>query len=254
MRGIGFNMVSSGSSGNCTLIWDQDTLLVIDFGISLKRLKSRVKELGITNPEMSLFVSHEHSDHSSGIRVLMHNMPVDVYTRRSTAETLGLADAFPIRDTVTIGNFVISASSVSHDAVDPVAYTVQNGKAKISIVSDLGYVTPGLVEIMKGSQVVALEANHDVDMLKSGSYPYPLKKRILGEQGHLSNAQTSEALEKVSTPETRIILTHLSQENNTPDMAKQAVSMHLINRGIGYHSIECASQDLGSSVYNIDVF
>jgi phosphoribosyl 1,2-cyclic phosphodiesterase len=254
VNGIGFNVVSSGSGGNCTLVWDQDTLLVVDFGISLKRLKSRVKELGINHPEMSLFISHEHSDHSSGIRVLTHNMSADVYTRRSTAEALSLAEAFQMRDSVTIGNFTINAVSVSHDAADPVAYTVQNGRAKVSIVSDLGYVTSGLIEIMKGSQIVALEANHDVEMLKSGSYPFPLKKRILGEQGHLSNAQTSEALEKVSNSETSIILTHLSQENNTPDLAKQAVTTHLINRGIGYRSIECASQDLGSSVYNIDVF
>jgi len=249
-----FNMVSSGSSGNCSLLWDQDNLIVIDFGIPLKRLRSRLSDLKIDFNDISLFISHEHSDHSSGVRTLMRNLPTDVYTRQRTADSLGLKDAFTIRDSVVIGNFTITPITVSHDAADPVVYVIKNGRAKISVVSDLGFVSPELIGAMSGSQIVALEANHDVDMLKSGSYPFMLKKRILSDHGHLSNIQTAEALEKLSGPSTRIVLTHLSQENNLPDLARQIVSDHLSNRGIEYKSIECASQDLGSSLYDIEIF
>lgn len=251
---MGFNMVSSGSGGNCSLLWDQDDLIVVDFGISLKRLRNRMSELGLSYREISLFISHEHSDHSSGVKTLARNTRADIYTRLATADALGLSDAFSIKDSVTIGNFTINAISVSHDAKDPVVYIVNNGKSKISIVSDLGVVSPALIESMNGSQIIALEANHDVEMLKSGSYPYPLKKRILSEHGHLSNAQTSEALEKLDLHGTHVILTHLSQENNRPDLAKQAISTYLLNRGMKYGTIECASQDLGSSVYNAEIF
>jgi len=249
-----FNMVSSGSSGNCSLLWDQDNLIVIDFGIPLKRLRSRLSDLKIDFSDISLFISHEHSDHSSGVRTLMRNLPTDVYTRQGTADSLGLKDAFTIRDSVVIGNFTVTPITVSHDAADPVVYVIKNGRAKISVVSDLGFVSPELIGAMSGSQIVALEANHDVDMLKSGSYPFMLKKRILSDHGHLSNIQTAEALEKLSGPSTRIVLTHLSQENNLPDLARQIVSDHLSNRGIEYISIECASQDLGSSLYDIEIF
>jgi phosphoribosyl 1,2-cyclic phosphodiesterase len=251
---IGFNMVASGSGGNCSLVWDQDNLIVIDFGISLRRLKNRMKELKIDITDISLFISHEHSDHSSGVRTLIRNSSVDVYTRQGTADSLGLNDAFAIRNPVVIGNFSITPIPVSHDAADPVAFVIHNGKAKVSVVSDLGFVSPDLVGAMMGSQVIALEANHDVDMLKSGSYPFPLKKRILSDHGHLSNTQTAEALESVSRPWTEIVLTHLSQENNLPDLARRTVGDHLSNRGIEYRSLECASQDLGSPVYDIAIF
>ena len=116
MDWIGFNMVASGSGGNCSLVWDQDNLIVIDFGISLRRLKNRMKDLKIDITDISLFISHEHSDHSSGVRTLIRNSSVDVYTRQGTADSLRLNDAFAIRNPVIIGNFSITPIPVSHDA------------------------------------------------------------------------------------------------------------------------------------------
>lgn len=250
---INFNMISSGSKGNSSLIWDDENLLIIDFGITIKRFRERRNNLKIDKREMSLFVSHEHSDHSKGINPLARNEPVDVYARELTSNAIGIKDSFAIRDSVILGNFVVTAFNVSHDAVDPVAYTISSGKAKISVVSDLGKVTESIISNLKGSDILAMEANHDVEMLKGGRYPEMLKRRILGEKGHLSNDQTAVALQEILKPESRLILTHLSQENNDPDIAYNSIKSYLDNREIGYSSIECATQDTGSSHYSIEI-
>lgn len=247
MPPVNFNMVSSGSRGNCSLIWDDETLLVFDFGITMKRFRARLEDLGIEQGEYSLFVSHEHSDHSKGISMIKKHHRFDLYSREMTLDALRFRDGFSIRDSVAIGNFLVKAVSVSHDAADPVGYVVQWGKSRISIVSDLGKVSNELLKEAKNSDILAFEANHDVEMLRYGKYPEMLKRRILSSHGHLSNEQSAEAIASMSGPQTRIVLTHLSQENNTPDTAYSTIRGYLDNRGIPYASMECASQELGSS-------
>ena len=250
---VNFNMISSGSKGNSTIIWDDENLLIIDFGITIKRFKENLNRLKIGKRDMSLFISHEHSDHSKGVKPLSRNLPVDIYARELTSNAIGVKDPFTIQDSVILGNFVVSAFSVSHDAVDPVAYTIRSGKAKISVVSDLGKVTESVISNLKGSDILAMEANHDVEMLKGGRYPEILKRRILSDHGHLSNEQTAMALQEILKPESNLILTHLSQENNTPDVAYNSVKSYLDNRGILYSSLECASQETGSSQYSVEI-
>ncbi len=253
MSVVNFNMVSSGSKGNSTLVWDHENLIIVDFGITLKRLRERMSINGIGKLETSLFISHEHSDHSRGVRMLSKNMPLNVYTRELTGMKLGLRDAYSIRDSVVFGNFEVTAFSVSHDAVDPVAYTIRCGKAKISIVSDLGRLTEEVCDNIRNSDILALEANHDEVMLRGGSYPEMLKKRILSTHGHLSNRQTSEKIGSLIKPDTRVVLTHLSQENNRPEIALREIRRGVSQSLADCAHLECASQEHGSSLFSVPI-
>ncbi len=251
MPPVNFNMVSSGSKGNCSLVWDDETLLVFDFGITMKRFRERMDKLDINHREYSLFVSHEHSDHSRGISMVKKYHKFDLYSREATLDALRYRDGYSIHDSVAIGNFLVKAVSVSHDAADPVGYVIQHGKARISVVSDLGKVSDELLRQAGNSDILAFEANHDVEMLRYGRYPEMLKRRILSSHGHLSNDQSAEAIATMAGPGTRIVLTHLSQENNTPDTAYSSIKNYLLNRNIQYASLECATQELGSSHFII---
>ena len=251
MDAIGFNIISSGSRGNSTLVWDNDNLILIDFGISLKRLSARLRELNLSAPSLSLFVSHEHSDHSKGIPYLLRAYNVDVYSKELTLDAISARDGFSIGERVVLGNFRIRAIPVLHDAADPVGYVIMHGKRKITVVSDLGSISKELVDEARGSDILAFESNHDMEMLKNGPYPDMLKRRIMSDHGHLSNEISAEAISRMSRSNTRVILTHLSQENNTPEVARSTVESYLRNRDVPFESIECASQDLGSSLYTI---
>ena len=252
MDSIFFRMISSGSKGNCTVIWDSSTLLVLDFGISLKRYSSFIDGLDLKFDETALFISHEHSDHCKGARSLINRRNIDLYSRKGTLEAMRLDSGYRIGREVAIGNFHVTAVDVSHDASEPVAYVIRSGGRKISVVSDLGHVSADLLKESKGSDILAFEANHDLEMLKTGSYPFPLKRRIMGDSGHLSNEQSAEAISKMAKEDSDIILTHISQENNRPELALNTVRSYLDNRSVMYSSIQCAFQDTGTPVMSIE--
>lgn len=246
---LNFYMLSSGSRGNSTIIWDENDLIIIDCGISLKKFSEKTSELGIENLEKSIFISHEHSDHSSGARAISRKLKADVYSRNKTLDKIRLDRGYGINGEVAIGNFTIMPVSVNHDAVDPVVYVIRNRGIKISVVSDLGIMNGELLDAMQGSDIMAIEANHDPEMLRTGPYTEMLKIRIRSDHGHLSNEQTAEAIYESASDNTRIVLTHLSEKNNTPDIALETVKAYLSNRNKKYISIEAASQDFGSTLY-----
>ncbi|WP_298276866.1 MBL fold metallo-hydrolase [Ferroplasma sp.] len=246
---LNFYMLSSGSRGNSTIIWDENDLIIIDCGISLKKFSEKTSELGIENLEKSIFISHEHSDHSSGARAISRKLKADVYSRNKTLDKIRLDRGYGINGEVAIGNFTIMPVSVNHDAVDPVVYVIRNRGIKISVVSDLGIMNGELLDAMQGSDIMAIEANHDPEMLRTGPYTEMLKMRIRSDHGHLSNEQTAEAIYESASDNTRIVLTHLSEKNNTPDIALETVKAYLSNRNKKYISIEAASQDFGSTLY-----
>ena len=250
MSEVFFKSISSGSRGNCAVLWDSSDLIIIDFGISYRRFRNATDSFLPEGLNTSAFVSHEHSDHSSGLKTLKSKHEVDVYTRKLTGERIGI-DFYPMERETIIGNFTITPVEVPHDAADPVVYVIRNGEAKICVVSDLGFAPAGLVAAIEGSDILAVEANHDVSMLKEGPYDPWLKKRILGDRGHLSNEQSADLISSTVGPESRIVLLHLSEKNNTPDLALNHVTSSLANREIHYSSIECATQDQGSSLYRI---
>ncbi|KQB36522.1 MULTISPECIES: MBL fold metallo-hydrolase [Acidiplasma] len=245
---INFLMIASGSRGNSTLIWDEDDLIIIDAGISLRKFRTKTASFNFDDLEKSIFISHEHSDHASGAKTISKNIGADIYSRPGTLERLNIS-GFKINDETAIGNFSVIPVSVSHDAIDPVVYIIKNRNIKMAVVSDLGRVSDDLLYCIKNSDILALESNYDYNMLINGKYSEPLKRRILSEYGHLSNEQSADALFESASENTHIILTHLSENNNTPDIALSYAKSYLGNRGKKYRTIECASQENGSSIY-----
>ncbi|WP_297027879.1 MBL fold metallo-hydrolase [Thermoplasma sp.] len=246
-----FKNIASGSKGNCTLIWDRTDLIVIDLGVTMKKFRDSIRSLGLEGREISLFISHEHSDHISGVPITSKYIDMDVYLRPALAGSFR-RKTYEMDGSLVVGNFEVRAFEIPHDAADPIGFSVFWHDAKISVVSDLGKVTDRVIDGIRDSDILAFESNHDVEMLRTGSYPEILKRRILSDHGHLSNEQSAEAIAKVATEETRVILTHLSQENNRPEIALNEVRSYLENRKIRYRSIETADQYAGSSLYSLE--
>ena len=245
------NIVSSGSKGNSTVLWDGEDAIVIDFGISVKKFKARAEEIGLKYNSLSVFLTHEHSDHAQGLKAARNLLNCDIYMRPKVKDVLKIPGTYPVRESTTIGNFVVETIPVSHDALDPVGYIIKYNDRKISIFSDLGYFPMEHIHKLNDSDLIAMEANHDLEMLRTGPYSAYLKKRIESAHGHLSNYQTAEVLERCVDSSTDIVLIHLSDENNTPDLAYNHVRDHLDNRNKGYRSMECAKQLVGSSTFEV---
>ena len=222
-----FCVLGSGSSGNSVAIWDQETLFLVDAGFSCKETARRLDVAGLdANDLEAIFISHEHSDHINGARVLNKKFSPRVLSTEPVHEWLDLKYAVitePILEpgrTEEIGRFKVTPFEVPHDASQTVGFQIQNNGRKLIIATDLGHVTPRLRKKFEDADALVLESNHDVQMLNDGKYPYFLKKRILGMQGHLSNEQSAEVQANVISDKTKhILLAHLSQDNNVPEMA-----------------------------------
>lgn len=230
----------SGSSGNSSLVSYKGTHILVDCGMSGKRLTEKLAELGISGRDISaILVTHEHIDHISGVGVASRRFNLPVYATELThmAMDVGrIADENikiiePDRP-FEIGSIGVNAFCIPHDAAAPVGYRFFCGNKKISIATDIGVMTDELFDSISGSETVLLEANHDLQMLINGSYPERLKSRILSNMGHLSNelsAKTALALSKRGTR--KIMLAHLSDENNTPALAYDTVADKIFKAG-----------------------
>ena len=233
------HVLASGSSGNALFLQADHTGILVDAGISARRIKHALAAVNVDMREVdAVFITHEHSDHIKGLATLTRQYHLPVYTRGDTwraipGRCLPPADCRrDIEATVDIGQVKVEAFAVSHDACDPVGYTFSWGRQKCTIATDLGFVTPGVRQALRGSGLVALEANHDLNMLANGTYPWPLKRRIMSNRGHLSNCDAGWALARHTDDGTRIFLAHLSKENNRPALAYQTVT-DILQRG-GY--------------------
>lgn len=229
---IKFQSFLSSSSGNSTFVTDDSTHLLVDCGAGGKYISECMRRIGISPQELSgILITHEHKDHIAGAGVLSRKYDIPVYATKKTWEaigdSLGHIDEKNKRLTeekMTFGNLVVSSFSIPHDAVEPVGYSFESSDDKFTIATDLGIITDGLFESLKGSRAIVIEANHDVDMLKNGPYPVYLKKRIAGERGHLSNETCGRlCVDLAKTGTETIWLGHLSAENNRPELAYQTV-------------------------------
>lgn len=235
--------LGSGSSGNCYLVRSREKTVLIDAGISTKRIHSGLAEIGVDRARIDgVFVTHEHSDHVKGLRVLTKQNPNwRVFATGGTGECISdqirdpeQLSIFPAGDSMRIGDMTIRSIRVSHDATDPVCYSITSGDGSILIMTDTGYVPEEAAACMRESDIIVMEANHETDVLKAGPYPYHLKRRILGDKGHLSNESAGEALADSMLSEARyrrICLAHLSRENNFPLLAEQTVKNILEEHG-----------------------
>jgi len=227
----------SSSKGNCTYIETDTTSLLVDVGISCKRLVNKLNELQI-NPETieGILVTHEHSDHVKGIKVFANKYKIPVYATEKTWDCLKPSIALPNQQmrifvpnyTFNIGNIKVQPFNIPHDAVDPCGFSFCCDNEKVTVATDLGCINEYLLSNMKDSKSILLESNHDLNMLKTGPYPWSLKQRIIGNYGHLSNDASAKVVEILAKNGTKnFILGHLSEENNFPELAKETICSHL---------------------------
>lgn len=237
---IRFITLFSGSSGNSTLISGRETNILIDAGVSCAKICASLSELGISPNELdAVLITHEHSDHVNGVRVLSKKFNIPVYATEKTLGAMNLYDVYAHNQRAVksgerfeIREFEIFPFSIPHDAADPVGYSVLAENKRYTVATDLGHINERLLKCLCKSEVVLLESNHDVEMLKNGRYSYPLKKRILSDSGHLSNENAAWTATQLAMWGTgKIILGHLSNENNTPSLAYEASHSMLCKNG-----------------------
>ena len=233
--------LASGSSGNAALVSCGSTHILLDAGISARRITTALKALGVPPQALSaVFLTHEHQDHISGLEVLCRQIPAPVAaspaTCRCLAEKLpGLRGRLRAQEPgtgVQVGALWVESFPTPHDAAGSVGYSFSGGGRRAVLCTDLGYVTPQVRRAVEGCDLLICETNHDEDWVRSGPYPYYLKKRILGDRGHLSNEAGAELVwQSVEEGARTVVLAHLSQENNTPQRAYDVVRNTLEGRG-----------------------
>ena len=226
--GLIINVLGSGSSGNSILISSGKTTLFIDAGFSAKNVKQRIEKLpfNLTNVN-ALILSHEHSDHSSGWQSWAKLFDVPVYMTPSTQNILQATkknktrvNPFLVGSSFTIEDFKIHAFTIPHDAADPAAFIIQHKHHQIAIATDLGYMPVSVKKYVSESDIIILESNHDIEMLKNGPYPWHLKQRIMSRQGHLSNDTVGAFIKECINEKCLFFfLVHISRKNNTPELA-----------------------------------
>lgn len=237
MRNMKYISFASGSSGNCALLCEGGTKLLIDAGISMRRIKACLSELGLGLTDLSgILVTHEHSDHIAGLDMLTKYTDIPVYTGGGTARALIRNGKCRDRNIHIIEAekrllfeaLELTAFETPHDAAESFGFVLTCRTGSLAVATDLGCVTPQVEKAALGCTAAVLEANHDVDMLCRGVYPKSLKTRILGNRGHLSNVTCGDfALRLAYSGTENILLAHLSHENNTPELAHNTVSARL---------------------------
>lgn len=229
--------LASSSSGNCILISHQGQHFMVDMGISCRRVTTALGELGLTMEDISaLLVTHSHGDHISGLNTLCKRFRLPIFATEATAHAAEAAcpaakdrfTLFQAGDSFAVGGINITSFATPHDCPGSVCYRLSFPDGDVGIMTDLGYVPPKVLEGMEGVAALVLESNHDVNMLVCGPYSYPLKQRILSDHGHLSNDSACEAAVWYAQRGTKcFILAHLSEHNNSPDLARQAMTQAL---------------------------
>lgn len=260
--------IASGSSGNCIYIGTDNAHILVDDGISRKKVLEGLAKLDLKADDIdAILVTHEHDDHIKGLGVLERHSITPIYATGGTLKGIsgyknigampeGIYHSIEAGSQFNIKDISVKAVHISHDAADPVAYVFESGSKKAGIATDLGTYDEGIISNFNNLDTVMIEANHDINMLMTGPYPYPLKQRILGLRGHLSNEACGRLLgELISDRTEHIVLGHLSHENNFPDLAYETVRME-INLGDNAFKaedfdIQVARRDVPSDIITI---
>jgi phosphoribosyl 1,2-cyclic phosphodiesterase len=258
--GLSFTLLGSGSSGNTTLVSDGKTHVLVDVGLSGRETTRRLRECGVEPEQISaIVVSHEHGDHCRGVGPLAKSLDIPVFITEGAlaASSIGLdPNKFQLISSgacFDVHGMLFTPFSVPHDAADPAAFTIEKDGVKIAIVLDLGYISNLILERLKGCNAIVLESNHDVRMLKVGPYPWALKQRVMSRRGHLSNDSVAEYLrDGFDGKAAHVVLAHLSQKNNLPELAFLSAQRALEERPIapaGQTKLELAYADRISRTY-----
>jgi phosphoribosyl 1,2-cyclic phosphodiesterase len=255
---VKFCVLASGSSGNAALLATEKTRILIDAGLSMRELGKRLAAIGedIHNLD-AILVTHEHSDHIAGLPVMARRLkkPTPFYLTRLTGPAIDWDESIPVLEPFQagtkfyIGDIEVQSFSIPHDAIDPVGFCFEAEGVRIGVATDLGYIPESVKYHLRRADLLLLESNHDVEMLKVGPYPWSVKQRVMSRVGHLSNHLTSEYLtEDLESCTTHVILGHLSEANNHPEIAREAAAHALERRGLET-SISVAEQNRPSAIF-----
>lgn len=235
------SILASGSSGNSVLVGTDKHKVLVDAGLSGKRITELLEMIGVAGNELdAILITHEHVDHIKGVGILSRRFNIPIYANERTwsaaASKLGKVKEENCRvfdGSFSLGTMDIKPFSIPHDAADPVGYVIREGKDQIGVATDMGHITSEVLHALKGVKHVVLESNHDLEMLKIGPYPWSLKKRILSEHGHLSNDDAGACAVKLAEScSPCIYLAHLSKDNNVPELAYLTVKNTLVDNGL----------------------
>ncbi len=246
--------LNSGSNGNCYYIGSHREAVLIDAGISCRETEKRMKKLGLEMDAVkAIFISHEHTDHISGLATISKKYRLPVYITQSTQANgrawieKDLVRRFTDNDTITVGELRVKAFSKNHDARDPHSFLVSFGSISVGVFTDIGHCCKNVITHFRQCHAVFLESNYDEEMLKNGSYPHVLKKRISDGQGHLSNREALDLFRKHRPPFlTHLILSHLSKNNNHPDIVSRLFEPYK-----AHTQVIIASRDMETAVFEI---
>lgn len=241
--------IASGSSGNCTYIGGEQSHILVDAGVSCKRIKEGIEALDVKPEELSgIFITHEHSDHIQGLKVFSKKFHIPIYSTAATLEQIkkmgmvedeSLLNPIEADRKLIVGDLTVTAFHNTHDAADPVGYRVENGIRKCAVATDLGNYSEYTVQNLMGLDAILMEANHDLNMLELGPYPYALKRRIMSDYGHLSNERCGQLLTDILHDGLKhILLGHLSKENNYPQLALLSVKNEVDLAPNDFHSTD----------------
>jgi len=235
-------VLASGSSGNAALLATENTRILIDAGLSMRELGKRLAGIGEDLAHLSaILITHEHSDHIAGLPVMARHreLAAPIYLTRLTAPAIDWGEARPRVEqfqagaSFSIGDIEVQSFSVPHDAIDPVGFCFEAQGVRLGIATDLGYIPDSIKFHLRRTDLLVLEANHDPDMLKVGPYPWSVKQRVMSRVGHLSNLVMSDyILQDLSSTTATLIMGHLSEQNNHPEIVRVIATQALEQRGL----------------------
>ena len=251
-------VLGSGSKGNCTFVGSDRTRLLIDAGLSSRQTHLRLRSAGLPEESIdAICVSHEHSDHRSGLKTLQRHTGAELYANSATIEAIerdarlrGLPwKQFTTGSAFRIGDLDIEPFSVPHDSYDPVGFIIRHENDSIGIVTDMGIPTELIRNKLRNCRIIVLESNHDETLLRDSPRPWSLKKRIMSRQGHLSNQQAAELLSEISGPALKaVFLAHLSSDCNNPELALKTSVDALLAREMNHVKVLLTYADRASDM------
>jgi phosphoribosyl 1,2-cyclic phosphodiesterase len=253
---VKFCVLASGSSGNCALISTGRTRILVDAGLSFKELSKRLASIG-EQPECidAVLVTHEHTDHVCGLARFSKRVAAPIYVTHLTApqieweETAPPLERFQAGARLAVGDIEIDSFTIPHDAIDPVGFCFHVQGVKIGVATDLGYIPDSIKFHLGGAHLLLLESNHDLDMLKVGPYPWAVKQRVMSRNGHLSNEVVGDYVaHEFDSSTATLILGHLSEHNNHPEIVRLVAQQALDRRGLGTRLV-IASQKTPTEVF-----
>ena len=257
-----FYNLYSGSSGNCSYIESDNTKILVDCGASCKKTEEALNLLDLSLSDIdAILITHEHSDHIQGLTTTSKKFHIPIYANQTTLDAIKLdlstttLNAFKNNQNFEINDLKIHPFDIPHDAADPCGFTFKTKKEKIGIATDIGHMTNKIIKKLEGSNFLLLEANYEPDMLRYSKYPYMLKQRILGPNGHLSNDDSGLTIASlIKSDVNNIMLGHLSKENNFPELAYQTVMNNLIsqNSDISNLKLTVADRDKPNDIIEIN--